>query len=135
MPQRRVLIVDHDPAVALVTQRGLQRMLGNEAEVTIAPSPGAAWVRYRRTGADLVIVDPGSQNLAAPALIKALAAEQPLVPVLVLTAYDTPGLRTRMAALGVRHYLAKPVEVAELGHVVREALHLETGAAPSNGKA
>jgi hypothetical protein len=40
-----------------------------------------------------------------------------------------------MAALGIRHYLAKPVEVAELGCVVREALHLEIGAVPSNVRA
>jgi len=55
MPQRQFLIVDSDPTVALVTQHGLQRLLGSEAEVTIAPSPGAAWIRCRRTGADLVI--------------------------------------------------------------------------------
>ena len=55
MPQRQILIVDSDPTVALVTQHGLQRLLGSEAEVTIAPSPGAAWIRCRRTEADLVI--------------------------------------------------------------------------------
>jgi two-component system, OmpR family, response regulator len=133
MPQGQILIVDSDPTVALVTQRTLQHVLGSAAEVTIAPTPGAAWLRCRRARIDLVIVDPEPQNLAALALIKALVAEQPQLPVLVLTAYDTPGLRSRMATLGIRHYLAKPVEVAELGRVVREALHLENEAALFEG--
>src|SRR5262245_13838368 len=127
MPQQQILIVDSDSTAALVTQRGLQRLLGDAAEIAIVTAPGAAWLRSRRTEIDLVIVDPDPQNLAALALIKALAAEQPPVPVLVLAAYDTPGLRSRMAALGIKHYLAKPVELAELGRVVREAL-LEGGA-------
>jgi DNA-binding NarL/FixJ family response regulator len=127
MPQQQILIVDSEPTVALVTQRGLQHMLGDAVEVMIASSPGTAWLRCQRRKIDLVIVDPEPQNQAALALIKALAAEHPGMPVLVLTAYDTPGLRLRMAALGIKHYLAKPAELAELGRAVREALHLEAG--------
>jgi two-component system, OmpR family, response regulator len=133
MPQPQILIVDSDPIVALVTQHGLQHMLGDATEVMIAPTPGAAWLRCRRGRIDLVIMDPDPQNQAAPALIKVLAAEQPWLPVLVLTAYDTPGLRLRMAALGIKHYLAKPAELVELGRIVCEALHLESGAVLSRG--
>jgi hypothetical protein len=42
---------------------------------------------------DLLIVDPIPQNLAALALIKAVREEQPRIAILVLAAYDTPGLR------------------------------------------
>jgi DNA-binding NarL/FixJ family response regulator len=125
MNLQRILIVDNDPIVALVTQRGLERFLGAAAEVTVAPSPGAAWQRFQRLGADLLIVDPGAYNQAAVALIKALRSEQPDVPVLVLTSHDTPPLRTQMAALGVRRYLAKPTELAELARAVRETSRLE----------
>jgi DNA-binding NarL/FixJ family response regulator len=118
---QRILIVDSDPIVALVTQRGLQRLLGTAAEVTVATSPGAAWLRCQRIGTDLLIVDPGSQNQAAIALIKALRSEQPDVPVLVLASHDTPPLQRHMAALGVQRYLAKPVELAALVQAVHEA--------------
>ena len=37
MPPQRILIVDSDPNAALVTQGGLQRFLGPEVAVTIAP--------------------------------------------------------------------------------------------------
>lgn len=125
MPLRQILIVDSDPTAALVTEHGLQMLLRNEAEVTTAPSSGAAWLRCVRDGVDLLIVDPSPQSRSAIALIKALRDERPQVPVLVLTAYDTPGLRSQLRALGVRHYLAKPVDLLDLAQAVREVLGLE----------
>ena len=125
MPLHHILIVDSDPTVALVTQRGLERLLAADVEVAIAPSPGAAWLRCLRNGIDLVIVDPGSQSRSTVALIKALHEERPQVPVLALTAYDTPRLRTQLRSLGVQHYLAKPIELLDLARAVRTALGMD----------
>ncbi|HEX9372220.1 MAG TPA: response regulator [Roseiflexaceae bacterium] len=130
MPRPQIVIVDSDPAAALVTQRGLQRLLNPNAEIEIAPTPGAAWLRCLRESIDLVIVDPSPENGAASALIKALHADRPEVPVLVLTAYDTPRLRTQMRALGVQHYLAKPVDLQDLGKSVRSVV--EPDVTPGN---
>jgi DNA-binding NarL/FixJ family response regulator len=124
-PPQHMLIVDSDAAAALVTQRGLQAALGAAAEVTLAPSAGAAWLRCKRARFDLVIVDPSPPNRAAGALLKALVAERPDIPVLVLTSMDTPGLRAEMRALGVRHYFAKPLMLRELERGVRAALGLD----------
>jgi DNA-binding response OmpR family regulator len=55
-------------------------------------------------------------------LIKALRADHPATEVLVLTAYDTPRLRTQMRELGVKHYLAKPLDLHELGREVERLL-------------
>lgn len=119
MPRPHILIVDGDAAAALVTQRGLQRLLSTTAEVEIAPSPGAAWLRCLHEQVDLLIVDPNAESGAASALIKALHTDRPDVPVLVLTAYDTPRLRAQVRALGIQNYLAKPVDLEDLGRVVR----------------
>jgi two-component system OmpR family response regulator len=125
----RILIVDNDPSAALVTQHGLQRLLELPAEVTTAPSAGAAWLHCLSEPVDLLIVDPSPTNSAAAALIKALRTDRPQIGVLVLTAYDTPRLRTQMRGLGVAHYLAKPVDLHELRRAVELAIrHL----APSN---
>lgn len=121
-PQRHILIVDSDPSAALVTQRGLQILLGAAALVELASSPGAAWLRCVRDGVDLLIVDPSPQSRGASALIKALREERPSIPILVLTAYDTPRLRSQMRALGVRHYLAKPTDLLDLQQTVQGAL-------------
>jgi two-component system OmpR family response regulator len=130
MPQQRILIVDSDPTAALVTQGGLQRFLGPEVAVTIAPSPGAAWLRCLRDGVELLIVDPSPQSQAAALLIKALHDQRPDVPVFVLTAYDTPRLRTQMRALGVQDYLAKLVDLMKLVQSVRVVLNREGVTSP-----
>jgi DNA-binding NarL/FixJ family response regulator len=116
LPQ--ILIVDTDPAAALVTQHGLQRLLDTKAEVTVVPSATTAWLRCLREHVDLVIIDPSPMNSAATALIKALHVDRPHTAVLVLTAYDTPRLRSEMRALGVEHYLAKPIDLDEISRQV-----------------
>ena len=119
---QHILVVDNDPVAAMVTQQGLQLLLGKDVEVSLAPSPGAAWLRCMRESVDLLIVDPSPPGRAAAALIKALHDERPHIPVVVLTAYDTPRLRSQMKRMGVRHYLAKPVELAELKNTVSGVL-------------
>ena len=120
--RHHILIVDSDPAAALVTQRGLQRLLDPAADVEIAASPGAAWLRCLHEPVDLVIVDPSAASGAESALVKALLVDRPDIHVLVLTAYDTPRLRTQMRKLGIQDYLAKPVDLTDLSQAVRMAM-------------
>ncbi len=122
MPPRHIEIVDGDATAALVTQRGLQMLLNGEVEVRVADSANAAWLDCLREEVDLLIVDPNPQGGAATALVRALRAYRPQIPVLVLTAYDSPGLRTQMRSYGVQSYLAKPVDLHDLGHTVRTVL-------------
>jgi DNA-binding NtrC family response regulator len=122
---RRILVVDGDTTPALVTQRGVQVMLGDAATVTIASSPGVAWLACVRDRVDLVVVDPRPEDRGAWALVKALHEERPEIPVFVLTAYDTPRLRMEMRVLGVRQYLAKPATLQEIARGCRRALGLE----------
>jgi DNA-binding NarL/FixJ family response regulator len=124
MPLHYIQIVDSDPAAALVTQLGLQSLLKTDAEIVIgvpAAQPGQ-YAPDSHTSIDLLIVDPGSQSQAATRLIKSLQKTCPDTPLLVLTAYDSPLLRSQMRALGVRHYIAKPVDLPELERVVRDVL-------------
>ncbi|HMO57438.1 MAG TPA: response regulator [Roseiflexaceae bacterium] len=117
-----ILIVDNDPAAALVTQRGLQMLIGSEATIDLAHSAGAAWLSCVRGEVSLLIVDPGGTDRSTAALVKALHNERPNLPVLVLTAYDTPRLRNQMRNLGVKFYLAKPIDLPELHKIVTVAV-------------
>ena len=126
MATSKILILDSDPAAALVTKHGLQRLQPG-TEVTTATSAGDAWLSCLHQPVDLLIIDPSPANSAASALIKALRADRPNTDVMVLTAYDTPRLRTQMRALGVAHYLAKPVDLRELGHEVGLLMEQRTG--------
>lgn len=131
MQPSHILIVDSDPAAAMVTQHGLQRLFAAGAEVEIAASPREAWARCRHEHIDLLIVDPSTESSSATTLVKDLHTDCPEIPVLVLTAYDTPRLRSQMRLLGVRHYFAKPVELRDLGESVRKAVS-ERPASTSN---
>jgi DNA-binding NarL/FixJ family response regulator len=129
-PHHNILIVDSDPAAALVTQRGLQFLLGSAAAVELAPSPDLARAQCLNGDVDLLIIDPSPRSRGAAALIQALHAERPALAVMALAAYDTPRLRSQMRALGVRHYLAKPVELLDLQRAVSSVL----GEPPVAGK-
>jgi two-component system, OmpR family, response regulator len=130
MAQIHILIVDSDPVAALVSTRGLQRLLAPDVQVTTAPSVDAAWRHCLRKPIDLLIIDPNPHTQASTALITMLRADYPAVAVLVFPAYDTPRLRKQMRALGVQHYIAKPVELRQLATTVR--LLFETPLAPSD---
>jgi DNA-binding NarL/FixJ family response regulator len=135
MPLRYIQIVDGDPTAALVTRLGLEARLKGEAEISVATfsyqdqSPQ----HYlngngHRHEVDLLIVDPGAQFQAATKLVRTLRTDCPCTPVLVLTAYDSPLLRKQMRSLGVRQYLAKPIDLLDLEQAVRELLVLDTAA-------
>lgn len=125
MALRYIQIVDDDPTAALVTQLSLQARLKSEAQVSIAAGHQP---EQRQVGAvDLLIVDPGSQNQAATRLVRTLKTNCPQTPMLVLTAYDSPLLRSQMQSLGVQHYLAKPVDLPDLEQAVRQLLETIPG--------
>lgn len=130
MQPSHVLIIDRDLPAALVTQRGLQRAVGASVDVDATPASAASWLRPGHAPLDLLILDPAPDSRAAAGLIKALRKLRPGLPVLVLTAYDTPRLRREMNELGVRDYLAKPVDLPELERRVRSMLGLAPRSPP-----
>lgn len=121
---RHILIVDSDSTAALVTQHGLQMLLKHEVDVTTALLADGEWQRRVADKVDLLIIDPGGQTQVTGKVLKTLLSEQPGVGVLILTAYDSPGLRKQMQTIGVQHYLAKPIDLHDLERVVRRALGL-----------
>ncbi len=122
MPAKNIQIFDQDPAAALITQRGLQAMLGDRLVISIAPTANAAWLACAKGNVDLLIVDPGMRSGPATSLIRAVRSYRPQIPILVLTAYDTLGLRSQMRSLGVVYYAAKPIELRDLLPTVTAAL-------------
>ena len=125
MPSRQIYIVDDDSVAALITQRGLQTMLDGQFTILVASSPNAAWLVCATDQVDLLIVDPNPHSSATLSLLRAVRAFRPHIPLLVLTAYDTPGLRAKMRELGVIHYVAKPIDLRDLLPVVYAALTVD----------
>ena len=125
MAVHRIAIFDNDPTVALVTQRGIERVLAEGVEVVVVPSPIAARDYCLCNEVDLLIVDPGAQSQSTVAMLKSLHDERPDIEMMALAAYDTPRLRTQLRMAGVQHYLAKPIEIRDLAQRVRTVLGLD----------
>jgi two-component system, NarL family, response regulator DesR len=107
----------------LVTLFSLEDDIEVVAQVAAGPGIIPAAVKHRP---DVALVDiglPGTDGLSAAA---ELAGQLPDCRVVVLTAFATPDLRDRAAAVGVSRFLLKDVPAATLVDVVRSAAR-ETG--------
>jgi CheY-like chemotaxis protein len=131
MPLRQIHILDDDPVAAMITQRGLQTLLGGRFSVVVDPSANAAWLACANHGVDLLIVDPSPHASGVLPLLRAVRTFRPSIPVLILTAYDTPGLRAKIRDFGIERYVAKPVDLQELLPTVSAALAAAPALRPS----
>ena len=107
----RILVVEDDPGVRAVVERGL-RLAGHIPTMTVDLAGGrAAWAAG---SFDLVLLDvmlPDGDGLALLAE-RRLAGDQ--TPTLLLTAREESELHQRAAVAGATDYLAKPFAYADL---------------------
>lgn len=124
MVLHQIAILDKDSTAAWITQRGLQGLLQEDAEVVVMPSFDVMCEYCAQGRVDLAIVDPGPQGRTLSKALKTLRLDYQHIPVLILTAYDTPHLRSQMRDFTVQEYLAKPLDLREVAQVVRNILGL-----------
>jgi two-component system OmpR family response regulator len=124
----RVLVVEDDPGMTRVLQRGL----AEEGYVVDACTDGteAGW-RVRELPYDAVVLDvmlPGEDGFA---LCRRLRADQFVLPVIMLTARHDVADRVRGLDLGADDYLTKPFSFVELAARLRALLRRADPARPS----
>jgi PAS domain S-box-containing protein len=119
-----VLVVDDEPTILEVTQRGLveagYRVLaapdGAEAVALFAQDPDAV---------DLVLTDMMMPVMDGAATVHALRTLRPDLRVIATSGLDASDHEGRTAAVGVDRVLAKPFSTATLLHAVRSVLDAE----------
>ena len=86
-------------------------------------------MKARNMNPDLILLDMGLPVLDGWAVARSLKADQALagIPVIAITAHAMKGDRDRCLEAGCNAYLAKPIDVRELGKLVEEHL-TQTGA-------
>jgi len=128
---QRVLVVDDDPTVSDVVRRYLERA---EFEVTLAVDGQAALDAVTAQRPDLVVLDlmlPGIDGLE---VCRRLRADDPQLPVVMLTALGDEADRVVGLSLGADDYVTKPFSPRELVLRVQSVLR-RTGPVKDAGAA
>ncbi len=110
-----VLVVDND----MDAREPLRRVLeGAGAEVITAGSADEAMEIMQQQRPEVLVSDIGMPERDGYDLVRSIRALPPgrggLIPIIALTAFASPGDRTRALRAGFDLHLAKPVEPAEL---------------------
>ncbi|MFO7606270.1 MAG: response regulator [Desulfurivibrionaceae bacterium] len=124
----RILIVDDDPEL----RENISELLSDEGwEVETAVDGKSALRKTREKEYDIVLTDlimPGMQGTELAALVK---HEQPMIKVVIMTAYSTVDNAVEVMRRGADDYLTKPFSgndlLATLNRVLEEARLLICG--------
>jgi DNA-binding response OmpR family regulator len=127
---KTILFIDDDPDLQLAYR---VRFKANNLRTCFASDGLAGVAEARKHQPDLIVLDLGLPGSDGFTVIEILRTDPVLrvIPVIVVSA--RAGLATRARALkaGVRAYLQKPVDDAQLLAVIRWALGEPNGDAPS----
>jgi DNA-binding NarL/FixJ family response regulator len=118
---RRVLIVDDHPIV----RQGLRRMIDLEADLTVcgeAQGEREARTAIRDLNPDIVIVDISLVQGDGLELVRNVHAQQPLLPMLVLSMHDELIYAQRLIAAGASGYIMKHAASEQLLVALRRVL-------------
>lgn len=119
---KSVLVVeDSDETRAMLT-----RMLYSEGYTPVEARNGVeALEKVGEYSPDLIIMDlnmPHLDGLTTTERIRQFRAKQSQVPILVITAFDTYGMKEAALEAGCNEYLMKPLDLDQLGTILRNHL-------------
>jgi len=123
---RTILVVDDEPDLVANCERLLRRLGHTCLE---AHSGLEAVELISREAPDLVVTDlrlPGADGLA---VARHAGGQVPPIPVILMTAYDSPQARSAALESGVAAYLAKPFSNAAFLNTVQRALTRQSSGA------
>jgi PAS domain S-box-containing protein len=121
---RLLIAEDNDVNQRVIT--GMVRNLGHEF---VLVADGLAAFEAARAGRfDAILLDvqmPVIDGVEAMKRIREALGDKACPPLIAMTAHALPGDREHYLALGMDHYLAKPIRSAALAEVLEKALHRE----------
>ena len=120
-PKKRVLIVDDHPIFRL----GLAGLISEQPHLEVcghAESAPLALEAMRRFKPDLVLLDLSLRGTNGIELIKLMKAEQPHLPILVVSMHDEAIFGLRALKAGARGYVMKAEAMAQVAEAITKVL-------------
>ncbi len=118
-PDCQILIVDDDTSICQI----LRRILENERyQVKEANSGQEALSLFSKNEIDLVLLDFQLPDITGLDVAKAMMAQKPLVPIVLMSAYGTISRAVEATKMGVYDFLEKPLDRDRITVTIRNAL-------------
>lgn len=115
-----VLYVEDDSLIRNMTTEYLRRWVGR---LCLAQDGEEGLASFRRDRPDLIITDILMPKLDGLAMLEAIRAEAPAIPVVLTTAFEQIPFLVRAINLGVDRYVLKPIQPDQLQAALLHAAH------------
>jgi two-component system, NtrC family, response regulator AtoC len=114
----RVLVVDDETNLRKVLATMLRR---DGFDVTVAQDGAQGLAEFQKNGADIVVTDLVMPRAGGLDLLKGVHAQDPGVPVVIITAHGTVDSAVEAIKAGAFDYITKPFDQVELSAVIAKA--------------
>lgn len=111
----KILVVDDEPEVRLVLTEFLE---SRGYEVAVAESGAEALAMVDAAKPHVVLLDVTMPEMDGIETLKRLAADNPGLPIIMVTANADVDVTSRLLALGAADYIPKPFDLDYLGQAV-----------------
>ena len=112
MEPLKILVVDDEPPLREILQRGLTQMGGFSVEV--AQNGLEAIEKIEKEIFDLVLSDLKMPEMDGMELLKMIKGTRPEMPVIMMTAYGSIDTAVEAMKIGANDYITKPVDLRDL---------------------
>jgi len=119
---KHILVVDDDPSILSVFELILS---GQDYQVSLASSGEGALEHFKSKGTpDLVIMDFKMPGISGFEAYKRIKAQNPTVPVFIMTGYTVDSIVKDAMKLGLRGVIFKPFDMEEILQLIKKTIWL-----------
>jgi PAS domain S-box-containing protein len=121
MGTERILFVDDEETIVLMTQQTLER-LGYQVTPRTSSVEALEAFRAQPDNFDLVITDFTMPNMTGIELASKLLEIRPDIPIIICTGFSEVIDKNRAKAAGIREYVMKPIVKDQIARIIRKVL-------------
>jgi len=117
----RIFVIDDEQAIVAMEKLALER-LGYQVQLFSDSEEALAAFRADPQACDLVVTDQTMPHLSGMDLAKEFLAIRPDLPIILSTGYSSQASEEDATRIGIRRFIMKPVDIAQLAAAIREIL-------------